>query len=134
MLEARRWAATLFTFVEDLDAAIGDARPELLFGQRIGHRVIVLGDFHVVVEAGAALFPFGILVGLRGQRFEYRPVKLLEQLPARRAEVPRDPTVEVCQQLSHGLVEFGEAEKTAVPEAGENPTLDNLDGDLDPSS
>ena len=55
-----------FVFVEDLDAAIGDARPELLFGQGMRHRVIVLGDFHVVVEAGAALFPFGVEVGRAG--------------------------------------------------------------------
>ena len=53
-----------FALVEDLDAAIGDPRPELEFGQGMGHRVIVLGDFDMVIEAGAALFPFGVLVGL----------------------------------------------------------------------
>jgi hypothetical protein len=26
--------------MEDLDGAVGDARPELLFGQAMGHRVI----------------------------------------------------------------------------------------------
>ncbi len=48
-------------------------------------RGVVLGDFHVVVEAGAALFPFGVLVGLGRQRIEGRPVELLEQLPTRSA-------------------------------------------------
>ena len=97
-----------FAFVEDLDAAIGDTRPELLFGQGMRHRVVVLGDFHVVVEAGAALFPFGVLVGLGRQRFEGRPVELLEQLAAAGTEMTCDPAVEVLQQLGHGLVQLGQ--------------------------
>ena len=55
-----------FAVMEDLDGAIGDARPELLFGQAMGHRVIVLGDLDMIIEAGAALFPFGVLVGFGG--------------------------------------------------------------------
>ena len=83
--------------VEDFHAAIGDTRPELEFGQGVGHRVIVFGDFHVVVEAGAALFPFGVFVGLGRQRFEGRPVEFLEQLAAAGTEMTCDPAVEVFQ-------------------------------------
>ena len=75
-----------FAHMEDFHAAIGDAGPELEFGQGVGHRVIVFGDFDVVVETGAALFPFGVLVGLGRQGFEGRPVELLEQLAAAGAE------------------------------------------------
>jgi hypothetical protein len=61
----------------------------------------VFGDFHVVVEAGAALFPFGVLVSLGGQRPQRRLVEILEQLPARSAEVARNPAVEVCLANSY---------------------------------
>ena len=53
-----------FAVVEDLYSAICNPRPELLFGQGVGHRIIMLGDLDMVVEAGATLFPFGVLVCL----------------------------------------------------------------------
>ena len=52
--------------VEDLDGAIGEPRPERLLGERVRHRVIVLVDLDMIIEAGAALFPFGVLIGLGG--------------------------------------------------------------------
>ena len=54
-------------FVEDLYGAVGDAGPELLLGQDMGHGIVMFGNLHMVIETGAALLPFGILVGLRRQ-------------------------------------------------------------------
>ena len=119
-----------FALVEDLDAAIGDACPELLLGQRVGHRVIGLGDHDVVVEAGAALFPFGVFEGHGGQRLEGGPVDPLEQLAARSAQMAGDPAVQILQQFGDGLVQLGQREEAAVAQTGQDPALDDLDGDL----
>ena len=51
------------SLMEDLDGAVRDPDPERLFGQGVGHRVIVLGGLDMVIETGAALLPFGVLVG-----------------------------------------------------------------------
>ena len=52
--------------VEDLDGAVGEPGPELVLGQRVRHRVIVLVDLDMIIEAGSALLPFGVLIGLGG--------------------------------------------------------------------
>ena len=42
------------SLMEDLDGAVRDPDPERLFGQGVGHRVIVLGGLDMVIETGAA--------------------------------------------------------------------------------
>ena len=118
------------TLMEDLDGAVRDPDPELLFGQGVGHRVIVLGGLDMVIETGAALLPFGVLVGLARQRLQRRLVERLEQLPAGRAEMLCPARVEIVQQLADGLVQFREAEETAISQAAQDPAFDDLDADL----
>ncbi len=60
------WAATRLPLWKISTVRSVMRAQSLRFGQGMRHRVIVFGDFHVVVEAGAALFPFGILVGRAG--------------------------------------------------------------------
>ena len=43
----------------------------------------------------------------------------------------RHPTVQRLQQFPDGLVELGEGEETAVTQARQDPSLDQLDADLD---
>ena len=117
-------------FMEDLDGALGDPGPELLFGQGMGNRIVMLGDLDMVVEAGAALLPFGVLIGLGRQRLERRSVECFEQFPAGRAQMLCLPPVQVFQPFMDGLVQFGEAEETAIAQAGQNPALDDLDADF----
>ena len=54
-------------FMKDLDRAFGNPRPKLLFGQGMGHGIVMLGDLDMVIQTGAALLPFSVLVGLRRQ-------------------------------------------------------------------
>ena len=63
------------SLMEDLDGAVRDPDPERLFGQGVGHRVIVLGGLDMVIETGAALLPFGVLVGLARQPLQRRLVE-----------------------------------------------------------
>jgi hypothetical protein len=90
----------------------------------------MLGDLDMIIEAGAALLPFGILVGLGRQRLERRPVELLEQLPAGCAEMTRDAPVESDEKLGDRLIEFGETEETVIAQAGQNAALDDLNADF----
>ena len=54
--------------MEQLDGLGGDPRLDLLADQLMRDRVVVPGDLDVVVDAGSAFLPLGILVGPAGQR------------------------------------------------------------------
>ena len=114
------------------DGAVRDPHPELLFGQGVGHRVIVLGGLDMVIETGAALLPFGVLAGLARQRLQRRLVERLEQLPAGRAEMLCPARVEIVQQLTNGLVQFREAEETVISQAGQDPARQSESGSRRP--
>ena len=118
------------TVMEDLDGALGDPGPELLFGQGMGHRIVMLGDLDMIIETGAALLPFGVLVCLARQRLQRRLIECLEQLPAGCVQMFCDAPVQVLQQFMNGLVQFGEAEETAIAQAGQDPAFDDLDANL----
>ena len=66
-------------------------------------------------------------LGLGRQRLERRSVECFEQFPAGRAQMLCLPPVQVFQPFMDGLVQFGEAEETAIAQAGQNPALDDLD-------
>ena len=119
-------------FMEDLDGALGDPGPEFLPSQGMGHRIVMLGDLDMIIEAGAAFLPFGVLVCLARQRLQRRLVECLEQLPAGCAQVFCDAPVHLFQQFMDGLVQLGEAEEAAIAQPGQDPTLDDLDADFHP--
>ena len=73
--------------MEHLDHLRGVARPQFLTDERKGHRVVVLVDLHVVVEAGAALLPLGELVLLSRKRLECGTLDLFKQGTAAGPEV-----------------------------------------------
>ena len=73
-------------FVEDLDAAGGQARVDLGAGEAVGDGVIVRVDVDMIVDADPAAAPLAVLVGLARQRVQRRAVDLLEQLAAGDAE------------------------------------------------
>jgi cephalosporin hydroxylase len=53
--------------MEDLDGVLGVAHVDLLAGIAIRHRVVVAGQFGVVIDANASAFPLGKLVWPLGQ-------------------------------------------------------------------
>ena len=67
--------------MEYLERTFGQARPQLLAQERVRDGVIMLLHLNVIVETGATLCPFGILLGLLRQGFESRTVQVVKQLP-----------------------------------------------------
>ena len=100
--------------VEDLDGALGDAGPKFLPHQGMGDGIVMLGDLDMVIETGAALFPFGVREGLGGQWSEGRLIKRFEQLPPLCAQMLCDAPVQRFQRFMDGLVQFGEGEETSI--------------------
>ena len=85
----------------------------------------------VVVDVDAGRLPLAVDEGLGGQRPERGLVQALEELPAAGAVQAHGPGVQVGEQLGDAGVEGGEREEGLVAEAGEDPALDDLHGDLD---
>ena len=52
--------------MEDLDGALGDPGPEFIPRQGMEHRIVMLGNIEMIIEAGEALLPFSVLEGLGG--------------------------------------------------------------------
>lgn len=74
--------------MEQLDGLGGDPSADLLADQLMRDRVVVPGDLDVVVDAGSAFLPLGILIGPGREGLKGRLVDLLEQFEAAGAEVP----------------------------------------------
>ena len=79
--------------MEQLDRARGDARPQLLSQQLMRHRVVVLLDLHVIVEASPAFLPLRERVGFGRQRLESRTLDLVEQRASAGSQMPRHALV-----------------------------------------
>ena len=100
--------------MEQLDRACRDPRPQLLAQQRVRHRVVVLLDLDVIVEAGPALLPLGVDVGLSRKWLERWPVQLLKQRAAARAEMPGDAVVQRCDTDRGSLRSTRRARRTVL--------------------
>src|SRR5690349_9213559 len=76
--------------------------------------------------------PFGEDIGLGRQGFEPRPIEFFEELPAGHPEpADRSLLVEPPEQLTDRHVELGEAVEPSVPQATDEPALDNQHAGLD---
>ena len=107
--------------MEHLDDLRGVARPHFLTDERKGHRVVVLVDLHVVVEAGAALLPLGELVLLGRKRLECGTLDLFKQATAARPEVAGHASIDLLDQLADRGIELGDREERALAELCGNP-------------
>ena len=116
---------------EQLDGVGGDARVELLADQPMRHRVVMAVDVDVIIEPDPPQPPLGIFVGLGRQRLQRRAVELEEQIAAADAQAAHRAGIEIGDQLADRLVQLGEREETAVPEARQYPALDHQHADLD---
>ena len=117
--------------VEDLDGGGGEAGLERPSGEVMGDAVEVPVDLDMVVEAGAAAPPLGILVGLGRQGQERGPLDLLEQVAPADADLAHGAPVQLGQERSDRAGQLDQGEEAAVAEPGQNPTLDHLHRDLD---
>src|SRR5438132_10348105 len=87
-------------------------------------------DVIVDVDTGTDL-PLAVDERLRRQRAERGLIQPFEKVAAAGAVEPHRPRVEIREQLGDPGVEGGEGEEGLVAEAGEDPSLRDLDGDFD---
>jgi len=117
---------------KDLDGARRQPHLHLAAGKAVGHAVEMTFELDVVIDTNPAEAPFGKAIGLRRQRVEVGPVELFEERPAGDTEPPdRAFLVELPQQLTDRLIEFGQTVEAAVPQAAEQPSLDDQHCDFD---
>ena len=117
--------------VEDLHRLGRDARFDLFAEQPERHRVEVLVDLDVVVEVHPAALPVGIFIRRRRQRPQRGPVDLLVERAARGAPAAHRPIVELIDQLTDRLVQFGQREEPPVAQPRQDPALHHLNADFD---
>ena len=94
------------TALEDLNCGRRVARLQRLPHELVRHAVVVLLNIDVIVDVGFDRFPDRDDVALGRQRFQRRPVQLLEQSgPASVGAFPERAVVQPIEQLADGLVE-----------------------------
>ena len=82
----------------------------------------MLVDLHVIVDAGAALFPVREDVLRSWKRFERGPLDLLKQRTAAGSEMARDAVIDLLDAVADSGVEFGEREERALTELRDDPS------------
>lgn len=100
--------------LEDLHGVGGKPDLELLTLQFMGHAVIVIVDFDVVVDVDGGNLPLGIFVGFVRQ---WQSMGLIEQdkeLAARLLEFAQSSVVQTLQQLTNGTIEVGQSVELSV--------------------
>ena len=90
----------------------GDPRFDLLADQGMRHRVVVVVELDVVIEAGDPCpFEFGVLESGARQRPQRRPVERVEPAAARALELLERSVVEFAEQLPDRGIQLGQREK-----------------------
>src|SRR3984957_8553601 len=90
----------------------------------------MLRDLDVIIEAGPALLPLGVDVGLSRQWLQRWLVQCLKQRAAARAEMPGDTVVQRCDTITDRCVQLDEREEPDVAQLGDNPPRRDLHGGL----
>jgi len=116
-----------------VDGDGGGASVDLDLGadQAVRHGVVVGVDRDVVVDVDAGFLHLGVAVRDARQGLECRSVEAFEELSARAGQLAEGALVEVFEQRGDGGVELGEGEEGVVAKTRQDPSLDDLYGDLD---
>src|ERR1700751_4590121 len=114
---------------EDLDDLLGDASLNLLMHEVVRDAVVMLGDLDVIIEIDPAALSLGILVRFIRQGGQRPAIELLEQVAPTSSPAPERSIVQLDKERVNCLVECGEREETAVAQARQNPSTDDLDPD-----
>src|SRR6266508_2908475 len=94
--ELRRWAATRWPPVEELDGGGGQAGVDVLVQEGVGDGVVMAVDLDVVVDVDAGVDrPLAVDEGLGGERAQRRLVDALEELAAAGAVQAHGAGVEI---------------------------------------
>jgi hypothetical protein len=115
-----------FAAVEDLHRLRRDAGFDLFAEQPERHRVEVLGDLDVVVEVPPTALPVGIFRGRRWQLPQGGPIDLLVERASGGTPAAHRSVVELNDQLTDRLVQFGQREEPTVAQPRQDPALHHL--------
>ena len=89
-------------------------------------------ELDMVVDADPTETPLGKGIGLGRQRVEVRPIELLEECSAGDPKASdRSLVIELAQQLADRGIQFGQTVEATVPQAAEQPSLDDQHRDFD---
>ena len=119
-----------FVAVQDFHRAGRDAQLDLLAHQSVGDRVVVAIELDVVVDVDAGGFEACDGHAHRRQGAKGWPIELGKGAGAVARQLLEWSLVQVHQQGGDGPVELGQTEEGLVAQAGQNPALDHLHGDL----
>ncbi len=117
--------------VQDFHTVTRHARVDFLTHKAVRCAVVMTVDLDVRVNVDAALLEGGDFVATRRQRAQCRFVEPLEPLASSAIELLERPRIQVVDQPGDRLVQFGQTVEPVIPEAGENPSFDDLYADLD---
>ena len=117
--------------VEELHRAAGGPDVHLLADQPVRHGVEEALELDVVVGAGPRQPPLGVLVVLRWQRRELRPLDGVEQLAAGDVQAADAVIVDPVKGAGDGRVGFSQREEPLVAQATQDAGLGEADTVLD---
>jgi hypothetical protein len=108
---------------EDLDGCRSEADIKCFPNELIGDAIIMAGHLDMVIDVNLRSFPIGIDIRLSRERFESRLIQSFKENLAGGFEFLKPTVVEHLQLFLDGLIEFGEAEESAVPQRSQDRLL-----------
>jgi hypothetical protein len=104
---------------------------ELVLDERIGHRIVVAVDFHVIINVDAGTFPLGVFIGLSRQGLQGGAVECRKEALSGARKFLKRVSIEGRQELADSGVDLDECEEGVMPQPGHNPALHHLHPDFD---
>src|SRR6476661_2453990 len=123
-------AGNPLSLVEDLDGLVSDAYIDEFTDQAVRGGIPMAVDLDVIVGGDAATLPARKDVGLVRQRSQLETIDLGEQFGAAGAETAHLAGVEFNDQPADSGIEFRQGKEALIAQAGQDPALRDLDGDL----
>ena len=117
--------------IDAFNLRAGDADIYLARNERVRDAVVMAKDLDMVINMHARPLPFGELIGCGRQRLEGRFVERLKLRAASARQFFERAGVEIIEQAADRAIEIVERIKSQMAKARQNPTFDDLYGDLD---
>src|ERR1700682_5475632 len=118
------------SLVEDLDGLVGNADIDEFTDQAVRGGIPMPIDLDMIVGRDAAALPARKDVGLVGQDSQLGTIDLSEQFGPAGAETAHLAGVEFDDEPADRGIEFRQGTETLIAQAGQDPALGDLHGDL----
>src|SRR5215813_15238928 len=88
-----------------------DTHLELLLDERIGHRIVVAFNFHVIINVDAGAFPLRIFIELGWEGLQGGAVEGLKEALSGAGELLEGARIERQQEGMEGRIDFSQSEE-----------------------